>query len=321
MSIERDQLREDLKRLRRGRGLADPGIQSLSPSLRILSGAAPEATHQEALELLRVELGQLIDGLPQELRQFARAALNTGWEDDGASELLEGRIWRLSELVSRDPRTVRRRIEEAMNRLVDAAVAEENWAEMDRQESADEWYIKSIRAILRLDLPAPEAVDEREIAVQGAPLSGISLPFTLPRHRDDHGAAHELRTDMLFGGKFVVNQRVSDSRFDIKVKFPRVLQPGETHRYAIIYRIPGGQPMTPHYVHVPYRRCDNFKLLVRFGEDSIPADIRRISAAFHREIEDRQPDTEILRADDAGEVHARFTNLKVGFAYGIQWYR
>lgn len=246
-------------------------------------------------------------------------ALNIGWEDDSASELLEGRIARLSELASRDPRTVRRRIDEAMNRLVDEVVAEENWAEMGRQESAEEWYIKSIRAIVRLDLPNPEAVDERQIVVQGTPLSGISLPFTLPRHPDDHGATHELRTDMLFGGKFVVNQRVSDSRFDIKVQFPRVLEPGETHRYAIIYRIPEGQQMTPHYVHVPYRRCDNFELLVRFG-NSIPTDIRRITAAFHREIEDRQPDTEILQPDGAGEVHVRFANLRVGFAYGMQWH-
>ncbi|GEM_PF-3205331 len=321
MSIERYQLLEDLKRLRRGRGLAEARLETLSPSLRALSGARPEATHQEALELLRVELSRLIDGLPGELRQFARVALNIGWEDDGASELLEGRISRLSELVSRDPRTVRRRIEQAMNWLVDAAVAEESWTEMDRQESADEWYIKSIRAILRLDLPNPEAVDEREIAVQGSPLSGISLPFTLPRHPDDHGDTHGLGTDMLFGGKFVVNQRVSDSRFDIKVQFPRVLQPGETHRYAIIYRIPDGQRMAPHYVHVPYRRCDNFELLVRFDEHSIPTDIRQITAAFHREIDDRQPDAEILRPDDAGEVHVRFTNLRVGFAYGIQWHR
>ncbi len=320
MSIERDQLLEDLKRLRRGRGLIGASHRMLSPSLRALSGAGPEATDQEALEQLRAVLGRLIEELPGDLGQAARVALNIGWEDDGASELLEGRISRLSELTSRVPRTIRRHIEEAMNRLADVVIAEENWAEMDRQESADEWYIKSIRAILRLDLPNPEAVDEREIVVQGSPLSGISLPFTLPRHPGDHSGTHELRTDMLFGGKFVASERVSDSRFDIKVQFPRVLQPGETHRYAVIYRIPDGQQMTPHYVHVPYRRCDIFELLVRFGEHSIPPDIRRITAAFHREIEDRQPDTEILRPDGAGEIRVRFTNLRVGFAYGMQWH-
>jgi len=126
---------------------------------------------------------------------------------------------------------------------------------------------------------------------------------------------------MLFGGKFVVNQRISDSRFDIKVKFPRLLQPGESRRYAIIYRLPEGQRMTPHYVHVPYRRCDEFELRVRFSEPAMPADVRRINAAYHREIDDRQPDTEIIRPDDAGEVHVRFTDLRLGFAYGAQWGR
>ncbi len=319
MAIDRDQLLGDLRRLRRGSGLADARIQSYSPSLRGISGASPEASDQDALEALRVSLDRLVDALPAELGQFARAALNVGWDDDGASELLEGRIARLSELVSRDPRTVRRRIEEATNRLVDIAIAEENWAEMDRQESGEEWYVKSIRAILRLDLPAPEAIDEREIAVQGSSLGGISLPFTLPRHPYDHAGNRELLTDMLFGGKFLASQRVSDSRFDIKVQFPHVVQPGQTHRYAIIYRIPEGQPMAPHYVHVPYRRCDNFELLVRFSQHAIPADIRRITAAFHREIEDRQPDTEVLHPDSAGEVNVRFANLRVGFAYGLQW--
>ena len=86
-------------------------------------------------------------------------------------------------------------------------------------------------------------------------------------------------------------------------------------------QIGAGQRMTPHYVHVPYRRCDEFELRIRFSEHAMPADARRINAAFHREIEDRQPDTEILRPDDAGEIHVRFTDLRVGFAYGAQWRR
>jgi hypothetical protein len=162
-------------------------------------------------------------------------------------------------------------------------------------------------------------VDEREIVVTGSSLGGITLPFTLPRHPDDRDGTHELLTDVMFGGKFVVNQQVSDSRFDVKIQFPRLLQHGETHRYAIIYRLPKGQRMTPHYVHVPHHPCDEFELRVRFDEHAMPGDIRRITAAFHREIEDRQPDTEILRPDGAGEVYVQFTNLRVGFAYGIQW--
>jgi hypothetical protein len=319
MSIEREHLLDELKRLRRGQGLADAKLAPLGPALRSLSGAGPDAPPLETAQRLQVELGRLIDGLPWELRQFARAALNVSWEDEGASELLEGRISRLSDLVTRDPRTVRRHINEAMNQLVDAAVAEENWTEMDRQQSLSEWYIKSSRAILRLDRPNPEAVDEREIVVTGSPLSGISLPFTLPRHPDDHSDTHELQTDILFGGKFVVNRRVADLRFDIKVQFSRVIQPGESHRYAVIYRVPDGQKMTPHYVFVPYRRCDEFELFIRFDEHALPTDIRRVNARFHREIEERQPDEEKLRPDAAAEVHIRFTNLQVGAGYGIQW--
>jgi hypothetical protein len=319
MSTDRDQLLEELRRLRRGRGLSDSDLALLGPSLRTLSGAAPDAPVREAAERLRAELDRLIDGLPDELRPFARAALNVRWEDEGAAELLEGRISRLSDLVSRDPRTVRRRINEAMDRLADAVVAEENWVEMDRQQSVSEWYVRSSRAILRLDLPNPEAVDEREIVVTGTPLSGISMPFTLPRHPDDHSDAHELQTDILFGGKFVVSQRVTDLRFDVKIQFPRVVQPGEAHRYAVIYKVPDGQKMTPHYVFVPYRRCDEFELFVRFTEQDLPDDIRRVNGRFHREIEEPQPDEEVLRPDSAGEVHVRFTNLQVGAGYGIQW--
>jgi hypothetical protein len=320
MAIDRDQLLEDLKRLRRGRGLAGLELHSLTPSLHAVSGAGPDATPDEVMERLRLELARLTDSLPQELREFAMVALNIGWAEKGTAELpLAQRIDQLAERRSRDSRTVRRHIDEAMNQLADAAIAEEYWAETGRQESAAEWYIKSSRAILRMDLPSPEAMDEREIVVLGSPLGGISLPFTLPRHPDDHSDSHQLQTEMLFGGKFVVTQRVSDSRFDIRIQFPRVLQPGEAHRYAIINRVPDGQRMAPRYVFVPYRRCDEFELLVRFSEHAVPADVRRVTAAFHREIDERQPDTQIIHPDSAGEVRLRFTNLRVGFGYGLQW--
>lgn len=320
MAIDRDQLLDDLKRLRRGRGLVGLELQALTPSLRALSGAGPDAAPLQVIGRLQLELARLTDGLPQELRQFARVALNIGWDEEGTAELpLERRIERAAELMSRDPRTVRRHIDEAMNQLADAAIAEEYWAQTGRQESAAEWYIKSSRAILRMDLPSPEAMDEREIVVLGSPLGGISLPFTLPRHPDDHGDSHQLQTEMVFGGKFAVTQRVSDSRFDIRIQFPRVLQPGEAHQYAVINRVPDGQRMAPRYVFVPYRRCDEFELLVRFSERAIPADVRRVTAAFHREIDERQPDTEIIHPDGAGEVRLRFTNLRVGFGYGLQW--
>jgi hypothetical protein len=232
---------------------------------------------------------------------------------------LEQRIDWLARQLERNPRTVRRKLDDAMNTLAEIAIKDYNWKVLGQQEAASDWYVTNCRALLRMDISSPEAIVEREICVESGAFSSLSIPFTLPRYPGDQDESHDLHADILFGGKFVTNTHVSDSRFDIKVQFPHTLYPGDVHQYALIYRIPPGQKMSPHYVLVPYRRCDSFDVRVRFNLNSIPNDIRIIREAFHRQIEELQSEEQRINADDAGEVVLNFQNLKPGFAYGVQW--
>ncbi|NKE56332.1 hypothetical protein FXN61_05615 [Lentzea sp. PSKA42] len=320
MSIDRDKLLDELKRLRRGTGLG--GLLAdvrLGDNLRTVSKADAGADDATAAGLLLTELSRLIDRLPESMQQVASVALNINIPDL-SSQLLDKRISWLASETGRDNRTIRRRIDESMKHLVNRIVAEHDWSDTGHPETAANWFTTSCRAYVRMDQEdGIEAVDEREIIIHGAPTDSISMPFTLPRHPNDQDAPHELQTNLLFGGKFVTRKRFSDSRFNVEIKLPRTLYPGERHRYALQYKIPANQMMKPHYVFVPYYECESFSLLVRFNMDDLPCTIRKVESAFHREIDELQPEENIIEANEAGEAYAEFKNLKTGFGYGIQW--
>jgi hypothetical protein len=84
------------------------------------------------------------------------------------------------------------------------------------------------------------------------------------------------------------------------------------------HRIPAGQRMVPHYVHVPYRRSDRFDLRVRFGA-SPPAEVWALRDAPTAAIYGRSPSAERLIPDRFGEIQVAFTRLRPGLGYGISW--
>lgn len=319
MSITQSQLLAELKSLRRGLGVAAPSVgRQIGDALFEISKSSPEDDVESIRANLVGELARLIEELPAELQIIAGVTLNLSGEVD-RQRLLQDRIDWLSRHLDRDARTVRRKIDDVMVLLAEVAIRDFSWQTLEAQEASAEWYTRTCRTILRIDLPSPEALDEREISIKSGVLSSLSLPFTLPRNPGDQAESHDLNVDVMFGGTFVRKSRASDSRFDLKVHFPRTLERGDSHRYALIYRIPPGQKMAPHYVFVPFQECDRFELTVRFNMHSVPRDIRAIAGAFHREIEEEQPDENLLETDGAGEVHVSFKNLRSGLAYGVQW--
>ena len=319
MSVTQGKLLAELKSLRRGLGVQNPSVgRQIGDALLEISKSTPEDEADAIRANLAIELGRLIEELPSELQIIASASLNLSADVDKGL-LLQERIEWLSRHLRRDARTVRRRIDEAMALLAEIAIRDFSWQTLEAQESSAEWYTRTCRTILRIDLSNPEALDEREILVRSGALSSLSLPFTLPRNSGDNAESHDLDVDVMFGGTFVKKSRASDSRFDLKIHFPRTLERGDSHRYALTYRIPPGQKMAPHYVFVPFQECEKFELTVRFNMNSVPRDIRAISGAFHREIEELQPEENRIDADGAGEVHVSFRGLRSGFAYGVQW--
>lgn len=186
-------------------------------------------------------------------------------------------------------------------------------------EGADGWYIESFTALLRLDTEPAEAVEQRVIVATADDLSELATCISVPRHPDDAGRAHGLDADLLHGGSLELRDQPYESYFRNVIVLPRPLHAGQRHEYALRLRIPPGQPMACHYVHVPFRRSDHFELRIRFDAERPPRAVWVLSGAPTAVIYERGPATATLVPDRFGEIHVRFRDLRLGFGYGVCW--
>jgi hypothetical protein len=185
--------------------------------------------------------------------------------------------------------------------------------------AADGWIIESFSALLRLDADPVEATEFRRIVATVDGLAELVTSLSVPRQPTDRGQAHDLESELLYGGSLQRRAQPYDSYFQNVIVLPRPLRAGARHEYAIRHRIPRGQRMASHYVHVPYRRSDRFELRVRFGAGQRPREIWTLRDAPTAVIYTREPSAEKLLPDRFGEVQVTFTGLRPGLGYGISW--
>ena len=133
-------------------------------------------------------------------------------------------------------------------------------------------------------------------------LSEIVTSVSIPRHPQDAGQDRELASELLYGGSIERRRQPYDGYFQNVVVLPRPLRAGERHEYAMRLTIPAGQRMTPHYVHVPYRRSDYFELRVRFNPDRLPECIWILRDAPAALIYQGAPTAETVTPDRFGEI-------------------
>src|SRR6266568_536787 len=143
----------------------------------------------------------------------------------------------------------------------------------------DSWYIESFTALLLLDAEPVEAIEQRVIVATEDGLSELETSISVPRHPDDACPVHRLDAELLHGGSLQLREQPYESYFRNVIVLPAPLRAGERHEYALRLRIPPGQPMASHYVHVPFRRSDYFELRVRFGPERLPRSVWMLSGA------------------------------------------
>jgi hypothetical protein len=185
-------------------------------------------------------------------------------------------------------------------------------------ETADGWFIESFGALLRLDADPVEALEFRSVIATVDGVIELVTSLSVPRAQDAAGGAQDLESELLYGGSLERRGQPYDSFFQNVIVLPRPLRRGGRHEYAMRHRIPAGQRMVPHYVHVPYRRSDRFDLRVRFGA-SPPAEVWALRDAPTAAIYGRSPSAERLIPDRFGEIQVAFTRLRPGLGYGISW--
>jgi hypothetical protein len=186
-------------------------------------------------------------------------------------------------------------------------------------DDANDWFVESFTALLRLDTEPIEALEQRVIVAVADGLGELSTSISVPRHPTDSDQAHGLDSELLHGGSLELREQPYESYFKNVIVLPRPLRPGERHEYALRLRIPAGQPMATHYVYVPFRRSDHFELRVRFNPQHLPKAVWQLNGAPTAVIYDRAPISETLVPDRFGEVHVSFRALRLGLGYGLCW--
>jgi hypothetical protein len=306
-----------MKALRKGRGLQTSRIdQRIGPALREVCGVAAADQPAEIRSKVAATLENVASNLPADLRIAVLAGFAI--TPDARLPLYQDRVSWAATRLARDPRTVRRRIDEGIHQLAQLAVFPIAIATSECGVSASGWHSKDLRVTVALDRTSPEAVEHRRIVADRDDLTEIDLAVTLPTSTP---GVHSLppQVEVFYGGTLSRHRMESSNRFGYALQLPRSLARGETHDYELHFRLPEGQVMRPHFACVPRYPCDAFDLRIRFDRAHLPTRIWMLNGFFQRDIDDPMPSGEILEVDGAGEIHLTFQDLARGLAYGARW--
>jgi hypothetical protein len=191
MAVSANRLVGEIKAISRGRGVQAPRIdRRVGPALRAVCGIKDS----DGAEVSREKIGEWVAGLTRALPDDLKLAVVTalGLNPEAQQAFLAHRFEWLSVRLRRDARTIRRRVDDGLMRLAEAALRQV-------ERTREDWYVARVQVELRLDETPPvrverwtvvalrDGVDEialpgaADIAVvQGAVASGRGLRFVEP---------------------------------------------------------------------------------------------------------------------------------------------
>ncbi|MGH3211088.1 MAG: helix-turn-helix domain-containing protein [Trebonia sp.] len=184
---------------------------------------------------------------------------------------------------------------------------------------AEDWFTESFTALVRADIEPVEVIQRKTIVATADGVAQITTSVNVPRHPDALDRPVGLESELLYGGSLELRQQPYDSFFANVIMLPRPLRIGERHEYSIRLRIPSGQRMASHFLHVPFSRSDHFELRVRFDPRRTPRTVWLLRHAPTAVVYQREPAAQTMVPDRFGEVHAIFRNMRPGLGYGVRW--
>jgi hypothetical protein len=306
-------LEDELRQLRRGEGINAADLRArVGPALGRLAGVTPEDTAPEIRRRLIDWVDDSSARLDRESRLAARSAL--ALPPEGRGRFLADRLAWLAAELRCDPRTARRKVDRAFRLLATAQPAGTG-----AEGGGPGWFVASFTALLRMDLEPPEALELRRVVSTVDGLSEITTAVGVPRHPGDQGEDHDLRIEVLHGGRLERREQPYESYFRYVIALAEPLPAGVEHEYVIRMTTPAGQPMHPHYVHVPSVRTDHFALRARFHAGAAPRSIWRLTGVPPVAIYDPEPGRDRVETDRFGQLRCDFHRLAPGHGYGIRW--
>lgn len=313
-------LMAELKILRRGRGVHAPEIgDRVGPALRDVCGIVRDDTPAVVRQKVADRLVVLADRLPDDLKVAVLAAF--GLADGARHQFYRERIRWAGVQLDRDDRTVRRRIDDGIVQLAQAAVAEvAERPAVGEAGPSTEWRTDTLRALLNLEREAPEAFEFRRIVSERDDLREIDLSVTLTAGPDGStNAPAALAIDVLYGGRLVRRRMETARRYGLSLWLPRPLARDEPHDFALRFTLPGGEPMRPHFVCVTRQACELLEVRVKFDEKRPPHAVWKLNRVFQDDLDDPASRGDEIPVDPVGELRMDFRQPTPGFAYGVQW--
>ncbi len=292
MATSPNTLMDELKALRRGRGVQAPGIdRQVGPALREACGILESDGAEVVRDKLRTWVHSLVRAFPEDLRLAVTTPL--ALHDEAQHAFLAHRIQWLADRAERDSRTIRRRIDDGLTRLVEAA---SRYTAHVTATTPDGWHIQQLHVLLRLDGPVPACTERWTIAAERDGVDEIQWPVTARRGGGEFSGDHDIR---VVHGALLTNGGL---------RLPRALRAGETQEFSLDVRIPRIHPMRPVHQFRTSRRCDRFDLVVRFHPDRLPTEVHGIGDF-----------TEPPAVNPVGEVEMSFRDVVPGLDCGIRW--
>jgi hypothetical protein len=278
-----------------------------APRLQALCGVVPGDGPAAVSRKLQAALDPLVDELPSDDRRVvASAALGL---HPVATGVLTRRIEWLAGHLRMSRRTVMRRIDETFQLLAGIAIAKAP-ASRSLYRLGEGWVVEELRTLVRLDKPATEVIQERRIVATRDQVDSVNDVSGLP------SGAEAAELEVVFGGRLNHLDRRS-TRLRYSIELPTALRRGETHSYAIQFRLPEGHPPAPYYVVVPSVYIRDFVLRVRLDPSRLPLRVWRVEDANQREIDHPDFAGEAVRPDRVGEILATFHEPSPGLAHGV----
>ncbi|GAB3497421.1 hypothetical protein [Amycolatopsis cihanbeyliensis] len=305
----RAELVRELKSLRKGRGLfAGRVLERVGPNLRavceVWDGDGPAAVRRK----VATRLAELAEHLPADLRLAALAAFAVN--DEVRLPRYQDRVLWVAIRLDRDQRTVRRRVDEAIDQLAELAFGAPHGR---TGEPAGAWRTTELLVAMALDRERPEVLEQRRIVADQDGLRELDLAVSLPAGR----CAMDI--GVFYGGTPVDDAMAASNRLGVALALPGPLSKGESHDVAVRFRLPAAHAMRPYLVWVPRRPCELFDLRVRFGRDMVAPRVWTLHGAALRDVSDPVRYGHQYPVDRAGEIHLRFRQLTPGLAYGARW--
>lgn len=289
-----DRLMGELKALCRGRGAQAPGMdRQIGPALREACGIS----ESDGSEVAREKLGEWVRALarhfPEDLRLAVVVSLALHAETRHA--FLVHRLEWLAHREGRNTRTIRRRVDDGLTRLVEAATSR---VPVAGRGNPDGWHVRRLQVVLRLDSVVPTRIERCCVVAEEDGVREVSWVVEPGVDVDVvHGA-------VVRGGKWSARRRF---------ELPRPLRSGDPHEFAFEVPMPWLSAEDSYLVRPP-SPCDRLELVVRFHPDRLPSEVERA----YRWVGTAAGTGPEMSINGVGEAEAAFANVLPEHEYGLR---